>query len=513
MFIRIYSSLLLSVLIAALLSYGFYSWQYQHRYHNYLQSVFSGSLYLLNKGLDRHTGAKQQRWLDVMERIAGSSIQVSPSPFTEEASLSFQRIAADGVELIYRQGMREIRTEITQVSEQHYRMMATLIRNELGRVAESRQARFVEQALSNHFPNLELISLVEVSLDPQQLSRLKRFDTVVIESGHHQSYVYSRVTQGDGVIKIGPIMGFNPLPISSMVLMMIMGLLITALSAYLLVFSIERRVKSIQHGVNEFSKAPTQLPKLDEDADVIGRLAWSINSMSFRIYRLLSDQKQIIQAISHELRTPMSRMKFRLQVLEDERLTKAGEKSIKGMRKDIDEVNDLIHEALEFDRGSLTHHITRVDLVELLKLVIQDLKVEFVATQIEFDANIPASITKQDSQQLKRLIQNIIQNACKYGNGKVVIRLLEQKESWLLKIEDNGPGIPDEMKLSIFSPFTRLETSRNKLTGGMGLGLAIADNIAQLAGIELTLEDSHLGGACFNLVMAKMQISNVQELG
>jgi signal transduction histidine kinase len=379
------------------------------------------------------------------------------------------------------------------------------------------QVKVIEQQLSKYVPHFKLISLADVSLDPQQLSRLKRFDTVVTESGHQQSYVYSRLTQGDGVIMIGPIMGFNPLPLSSMVLMMLMGLLITALSAYLLVFSIERRVKSIQHGVNEFSKAPTQLPKLDEEADVIGRLAWSINSMSFRIYRLLSDQKQIIQAISHELRTPMSRMKFRLQVLEEEALSKAGEKATQGMRRDIDEVNELIQEALEFDRGSLEHQLKPVGLARLIGEIIQDLKDEFPQIQFDDSAVVTEAMSLQDSQQVKRLVKNIMQNACKYGGGRVMVQLLEQKKHWLIKIEDDGPGIPDEMKLSIFSPFTRLETSRNKQTGGMGLGLAIADNIARLAGIDISVKDSPLGGACFSLKVAKIKDQEMtqssQELG
>ncbi len=512
MFIRIYTSLLLSVVIAGLLSYGFYHWQYQHRYHNYLHTLFSGSFYLLNKGLQRHDGDKQTRWLALMERIAGAEIDVKTLPVALETSLSFQSLGDEGIELVYRQGQREIRTQVAQVSEQHYRMMATLIRNELGRLEQEQQEAFIKQQLASYFPTIELLTLADISLDPQQVSRLKRFDTVVTELGY-QSYIYSRLTQGEGVIKIGPIQGFNPLPIASMVLMMIMSLLITALSAYLLVFSIERRIKFIQHGVNEFSKAPTQLPKLAEDADVIGRLAWSINSMSFRIFRLLSDQKQIIQAISHELRTPMSRMKFRLQVLEDEALTSAGEKSIKGMRKDIDEVNDLIHEALEFDRGSLQHELTNVDLVSVLNTIIQDLNIEFDAVEIQFEPQVKLASSQQDSQQIKRLIKNIVQNACKYGNGQVVIHLVEEKLNWLLIIEDDGPGIPDEMKLSIFSPFTRLDTSRNKKTGGMGLGLAIADNIARLAAIDIKLEDSSLGGACFNLSIAKAMDIQEQELG
>lgn len=509
MFIRIYTGLLISVIIAGLLSYGFYAWQYQQRQQDYLHSLFSGSFYLLNKGLQRHSGEKQERWLQVMERLLGSKVEliaIEPlDPFAEDViELTFTSMKTDEFLLVFKQGNRELRTLINEIGEQHYRMMATLIRNELGRIADisqldsaSYEASLVQ--LEPYFSGLKLSQLNQIDLDPQQLSRLKRYDTVVLETTEGETYVYSRIPNSDDVIIIGPIAGFNPLPLSNVILMMVMSLLITAISAYLLVYRIERRVKSIQHGVHEFSKAPAQLPELNEEADVIGQLAWSINGMSLRIHQLLLDQKQMIQAISHELRTPMSRMKFRLQILQDDQLSDPSVKSIAGINRDIDEVNGLIDEALAFDRGSLQQQVSKVELNELISLIVRDLRIEFDSVVFDLKSTQPECFIYQDKQQIKRLIHNLIQNACKYGGGKVLVSIKQQKGSYLLQVEENGDGIPDERKLSVFSPFTRLETSRNKHTGGIGLGLAISKNIAELAGIKLSLSDSSLGGACFSL--------------
>lgn len=512
MFIRIYTGLLVSVIIAGLLSYGFYAWQYQQRQQNYLHSLFGGSFYLLNKGLQRHTGEKQERWLQVMERLLGSKVDligIDPSePLVEEViELTFTPMQTDEFLLVFKQGNRELRSLINDIGEQHYRMMATLIRNELGRIVDNRQLdrasyEAILEPLEPYFSGLKLNPLNQISIDPQQLSRLKRYDTVVLENPEGETYIYSRIPNSDDVISIGPIAGFNPLPLSNVVLMMVMSLLITAISAYVLVYRIERRVKSIQYGVHEFSKAPAQLPELNEEADVIGQLAWSINGMSLRIHQLLLDQKQMIQAISHELRTPMSRMKFRLQILQDDQLSDPSIKSIAGIGRDIDEVNGLIDEALAFDRGSLQQQINKIELNELISLIVRDLRIEFDSVVFEVKSTQQECFIHQDKQQIKRLIQNLIQNACKYGGGKVIVSINRQKDSFLLQVEDNGDGIPDERKSSVFSPFTRLETSRNKHTGGIGLGLAIAKNIADLAGIKLLLSDSLFGGACFSLELA-----------
>lgn len=503
MFIRIYTGLLLSALLAGFLSYGFYHWQYQQRHNEYLYTLFNGSFHLLNKGLDRHDGEKQKRWLEVMERLMGAEIEVREVETMGSSSLRFEPKNDDEILLVFRQGPRELRSVISEIEEQHYRMMATLIRNELGRIEPENRAGIISEELETYFSGLKLIEMKEVQLDPQQMTRLKRFDTVVNENSQHAFLVFSRIPSSDQIIKIGPIAGFNPLPLSNLIIMMLMSLLITAASAYWLVFRIERRIKSIQVGVDEFSKQPAQLPELREDVDAIGGLAWSINSMSFRIHQLLSDQKQIIQAISHELRTPMSRMKFRLQVFEEDELNAASQKSLKGISRDIDEVNGLIKEALDFDRGSLKHEVNAIELNKLASEIIRDLMVEFTSVNINFNSPSVLCFIQQDSQQIKRLLQNLVQNACKYGHGEVMISVLDQGDHWLMNIEDNGSGIPNELKLSVFSPFTRLETSRNKQTGGIGLGLAIAKNIAELAAIKLSLNDSELGGACFSLLMTK----------
>jgi len=105
----------------------------------------------------------------------------------------------------------------------------------------------------------------------------------------------------------------------------------------------------------------------------------------------------------------------------------------------------------------------------------------------------------QDKLQTRRILQNIMQNACKYGRNKIRITIKEGAAELQVNIEDNGLGISDQNKASVFSPFTRLDTSRNKKTGGLGLGLAIVKNNCELARFHFLLKDSDMGGVNFEI--------------
>lgn len=504
MFIRIYASLLIAVLISTILSYGFYQWQYREGYDRYLQETFNGSLHLLASGLERHNASNQQRWLAVMERLMGADIDyqaVSPEtiegPGTAELKIEHTET---GIALDFSYNGHHLYTQIHKVKEQHFRMMATLIKNELGRIKQDQYQQHIEQYLEPLFQPITLYGLNEVDLDGQQLSRLKRFDIVVTESTDEdrQHYIYSRLTDTDQVLVIGPIEGFNPVPVATLIWIIMITLLVTATSAFWLVYRLEKRVMLIEKGVRDFSLAPSHLAIKDEKTDAISLLASSVNGMSLRIHQLLSDQKQMIQAIGHELRTPISRIKFRLEILSSDTLQDSSIKSIQGIHGDINEVSGLLKEALEFDRSGRVWHKELISLKAMIASIISDLTVEHADVTLQLSAKEDCELV-QDATQIRRLLLNIIQNACKYGSGLVEVHLEQRSKQYWINIDDNGSGIEDSQKETVFSPFTRIETSRNKQTGGMGLGLAIAKNICNFAGISMTLTDSPLGGARFSL--------------
>jgi len=497
MFIRVYMGLVATILIAGIASYGIFQWQYKARYEEYVKQVFAGSMWLTVKGASRHEGGKRQRWLSLAEKLFGSGLSVKEVGEDSFDGYHYEYLGAQKARIGYVWQGLSLNTQVDQVSEQHLRYLASMLINEMGRQPDWQGvlAGF-EHSI---FPNLTLSDIESVVLDEQQLSRLRRFDTVVSQVGSEDAWVYSRLPGSDQVLVIGPIVQFDVIPLSLAIVLLLFCAVVIGGGAYTLIHRLERRVARIERGVSEFAYDPNLLTLRDSHTDAIGRLASSVNGMSQRIHQLISDQKQMLQAISHELRTPISRMKFRLEMLAE----KPSDELIEGLKRDIQDVDGLVTEAVSFNQDGQSLMATEFCLRSLLTQIIDDVRLDHGECDFELAGSEVEYRVKQDKTQTKRALHNLVQNACKYGLGQVKVSLHAQmvhgQPCVCVSVEDNGNGIPDAKKSSVFSPFTRLETSRNRQTGGMGLGLAIVKHICDMCGYFVMLKDSELGGARFDV--------------
>lgn len=507
MFLRLYASLLLSMVAASLISYGFYHWQYEKRETQHIHDVLSGSFQLIAQGIERHTGKKRQQWQQVAQRLLGSPIEIQA---LSEMELGFHvenSEESDTKVLLYRGEDIQLRSEIETINEQHYRLIASLLNNELGllqkQAKKSKQniEEIVEKLNSYYQADIKLVPLNDTVLDAQQMSRIKRFDIVVNDDANTNSTsVYKRLNKSQQVLTVGPIDHFIAIPNVVVMVIVLLAIFFTGSTSYWLIKQLERRIASVEKGVSDFSKDPVHLTLQENNEDAIGTLAHSVNGMSQRIHQLLSDQKQLLQAISHEIRTPVSRLKFRTEMLAEQNLNEAGEKAIAGLKNDANEINDLVSEVVRFNQGSTQVHISEFSITPLIEGILEKLSIDYGQVEVTYTEHDEV-LVKQDETLLARVLQNLIQNACKYGNNKVAIKVETLGKFVRFIIEDNGPGISAEDRQSIFSPFTRLEGSRNKQTGGMGLGLAIVHNICESLSYYIAISDSNLGGAQFLLTI------------
>jgi two-component system sensor histidine kinase RstB len=510
MFIRIYVTLLLSSIFAAIVCYGFYQWQHDYRLQQHTHALFNGNMALIADGINRHTGTRQKKWIEVAQKLIAADISVQRTITDKNINqpLKSEILASGALRLTYQSENIQLTTVIKEISEQHYRLMAILLSNELGRVASSDWQQTLQQNLTQQFKlPLSIVDLSHVELDAQQISRLKRFDIVVAEKnlGRPSKLVFSRLPKSDQVLRIGPIKDFEKANVTAIIFILILAILITGTVAYILVRQLERRLSSIKKGVSRFSANPVHLTLQDKHQDAIGQLAESVNGMSLQIHQLLSDQKQILRAISHELRTPLSRLKFRLEILSGEILTESASSNLQGIRNDIIEMDTLITEAVSFNQGTYQLQPALFKLEDIINEIINKLKIEHQMVEVTLEIDQHSEVI-QDKTLTTRLLQNLIQNAFKYGQGKVSVRLVNLPENICIYIDDNGPGIPTSRRQSVFSPFTRLDTSRNKQTGGLGLGLAIVKNICEVSSFEIHLSDSEFGGASFELFIPTKDI-------
>lgn len=209
----------------------------------------------------------------------------------------------------------------------------------------------------------------------------------------------------------------------------------------------------------------------------------AFNAMQGRVNRLLHERSQMIAAIAHDLRTPLTRLSFRLDGLPDPLGAKVA--------SDIQEMKTMISAALDFIRDrSLGAQRQALDFRLLVESVADDL------VDVGHDVSVEAgpSVTLEgDPVALRRAIVNLVENGIKYGH-RVRIRLRPGGGQCTLEVDDDGPGIPEAMQQQVFAPFFRMEASRNRDTGGIGLGLATVRAVVLDHGGTVTVRNRKQGG-------------------
>ena len=239
-------------------------------------------------------------------------------------------------------------------------------------------------------------------------------------------------------------------------------------------------------------------------------LAERMHGMAGRIDSLLTAQTSLLHAVSHELRTPIARLAFGLTLLEDASDDPALHRRVQAMAADVEELNALVGELLAMTRldSEQALHRQRVDLASLLHACVAALpplpeaKVALdVVLEVVLDVVLEVQLADglgmiaADPRLLSRAVGNLLGNARRYADARVVLRAVRVGEVVTISVEDDGPGIPAEQRELVFTPFYRLDRSRDRATGGFGLGLAIARKAVQLHGGSLHVEDGALGGA------------------
>jgi signal transduction histidine kinase len=232
-------------------------------------------------------------------------------------------------------------------------------------------------------------------------------------------------------------------------------------------------------------------------SDAAYPLAGRINAMAERIQGLLESQKNLLHSVSHELRTPIARLEFALELLADRAGDPALSKRVEAMHGDLAELNELVNELLSMSKLDNATEPQRAlfDVEPVLRECADGLHPRPATLHVELGARLGA--VDGDRRLLARAVGNLLRNAQKYAAHTVA--LSARRDGGLLEIvvDDDGPGIPDEERERIFEPFYRLDRSRDRATGGFGLGLSIARKAVALHGGVLAVQRSPLGGARF----------------
>jgi signal transduction histidine kinase len=227
-------------------------------------------------------------------------------------------------------------------------------------------------------------------------------------------------------------------------------------------------------------------PPLPEEGPAeVRRAAAAFNTMQARLQVHLREREQMLAAVSHDLRTPITRLRLRTELIGDEALR------VKFAR-DLAEMEAMTAAALDFLRGArVDEPVQPVDVLALLESLQADMEEAGHAVQIQGQAAAPYPARPL---ALKRCLTNLMENAIKYGGGTAEVRIEDGAGQLRIVVADHGPGIPEAEIEQVFEPFYRVEGSRSRATGGVGLGLSVARDIARAHGGELVLRNRVGGG-------------------
>lgn len=529
-FLRIYGGMLAAMVLVALLGALAVERLNDARLSQYREELANGTFRLMADNLSLMNPLERNRSLVLWGRLLGLELRIEPlaKQGLESGSLRkvlerravVEEIAPHRVRVYSLvddtvAGETVLLTEIEQVSEQLARASIYLLIDELVRYPEQEQPghlALLKQAKGFGF-DLRLLTLDNANLDIDQRRRVQDGDTVMaLSRGGDAIHVFAGVSGTSWVMEMGPLYQMNPYPRKLLAAIVALGLTLIGLIVYLLVRQLERRLKALESTATQITQGDLCVRADARSADSVGRLAATFNNMTSHLQGSLASQKEMVRAVSHELRTPVARMRFALQMIEDATSDQARSKYLTSMDSDIQELDRLLDEMLTYARlehGSPELTFRAVDLnlmIDQLLVELAPLRPEIKVMRGPYSASsgLGSVFLDAEPRYLQRALQNLISNAMRHAESKVWVSFWVGTTRCRVEVEDDGPGVPEEDRQRIFTPFIRLDDSRTRASGGHGLGLSIVQRIVfwHEGSLEVGTAET-LGGARFSVLLPR----------
>ena len=265
-----------------------------------------------------------------------------------------------------------------------------------------------------------------------------------------------------------------------------------AVSAFLIIVAIlflrnqVRPIRQLVSAAEAFGKGQPSPPFKPAGAEEVRRAGLAFLTMRARIERQIAQRTLMLSGVSHDLRTPLTRMRLSLAMMEDD-------EEAARLTRDVEEMERMVDGFLAFARDETLETPEPIALATMLRDIIADERAR--GTTIRFEDADADTVLLLRADAVRRCLRNVIENARKYGGGKVKVSLQAEARRIVVLVEDNGPGVPPEQREELLRPFVRGDTARNQdRGGGTGLGLAIASDVARAHGGDLTMAGSAEGG-------------------
>jgi signal transduction histidine kinase len=395
------------------------------------------------------------------------------------------------VALVLDIGFRELQSRAEPDVDRWLESTCRLIERELATTPPAeRGARTVEFAGLLGI-GVQLLARDDVHMNLAESGQL----TPLVDAAGNISYLHDAPSI-EAIIRLGPIAapGQSLLlellpPIFYLSIFVIVGLWLRPLL---------RDINLISSSAQRFAADYREPLATADQATELKPLAQNLDEMAARLSGVLRSQKELIAALSHEMRTPLARIRFALAVIGDKADEPLRERLI-AMNDDVQEIDDLVASMLNYarlDHPDIEMLWQAVPSRAWLERIVQ--KVPGGAARVETDATAAPDKVRMDPRLMELALSNLLVNATKYAATRVRCALAQDSEELVLSVEDDGRGIAEQDRERVFKAFTRIDDSRNRETGGYGLGLAVVARVAELHGGRAVVDTSaQLGGARF----------------
>ncbi|MEM7097433.1 MAG: ATP-binding protein [Pseudomonadota bacterium] len=314
-----------------------------------------------------------------------------------------------------------------------------------------------------------------------------RLDLPAVELLEDEDLYWVDVPMGGVDLQIG----FSPerediQPLNGAIVIVVLGAGIVFVTSFFIVQRIARPLVRVAQQAEYFRGAGELDPLPETGPRELASLARNFNTMAQEISHLLANRTTLLAGISHDLKTPLTRMRLALALLPED----VDQSLVARFERNLESMDELISDALRFARGA-TETAQEVEIVHFTESVLASFEqpVKFETNGIDRSRTTLVALSA-----FERVLINLVSNGLRHG-GDVMVQL----DQFIVHVHDNGPGIPVEHREAIFQPFHRLDESRSATTGGSGLGLAIAAQLCEAHGWDISVGESPMGGAVFSL--------------
>ena len=329
-----------------------------------------------------------------------------------------------------------------------------------------------------------------VSLPATLQPRLRERDRAFMAPGGGAPTFYLPLASGTDVLVAGPL---PPPPLRPLIMRaVIFALVLTVTVSAAIGLPLVARLRRLRHAIGDLGSGNLAV-RVDPDEGELSELAKSLNGMASRLERQFQEREALLQAVSHEMGTPLSRMRFAIEMMDEESRQQVHSKQL--LTADLDELDRLSSELvawIEPDGAGSRRQVFRV--AQVIGWIVE-LEGPQSGTSVRITVSVPPDLTVMaDERQFQRAIENLLRNALRYAQQRIVVAAVEDGEGVVVEVRDDGPGIALDRRARVLEPFVTFEGGRSSAHRRLGLGLAIVRRVVEAHGGSIQIAEAPEGG-------------------